>query len=252
MIHLALLTAYPIILGAIGFLAGRTGQSLIPTDPLLLLWAMGGELFTFAIVFGLAWLASRASVDQLLLFWRNGLQPVWRGLLYSVGLRLLVAVVVFLFAVAAAAFAGTNEELLKTLRPETEELVSAKALVENPLYLLLNLTFVSFVVAGLREELWRAGMLAGLLALFPRQFDSRIGRLAAVGVAAVVFGLGHLPQGWGGVMMTSVLGVGLGMIMVYHRSIWEAVLAHGFFDATTFLMLYLVARFRPELLAGAS
>jgi membrane protease YdiL (CAAX protease family) len=74
--------------------------------------------------------------------------------------------------------------------------------------------------------------------------------LAAVTIAALVFGLGHLPQGWGGVAVTAAMGLGLGLIMVLHRSIWEAVLAHGFFNATTFGLLYLLAKFFPEQLPG--
>ncbi len=114
--------------------------------------------------------------------------------------------------------------------------------MDDLVYLWLNLTVVSFGLAGLREELWRAGMLAGLAALFPRMFHRAKGKLAAIAFGAVVFGCGHLPQGWGGVVMATILGLGLGAIMVYHRSIWEAALAHGFFDASTFLMLYLLAR----------
>jgi membrane protease YdiL (CAAX protease family) len=39
------------------------------------------------------------------------------------------------------------------------------------------------------------------------------------------------------VLFAGVLGLGLGLIMVFHRSIWPAVLAHGFFDATTMALL---------------
>lgn len=37
--------------------------------------------------------------------------------------------------------------------------------------------------------------------------------------------------------MTAVLGFLLGMIMVLHQSIWPAVIAHGFFDATSMALL---------------
>ncbi|MDB6109069.1 MAG: Abortive infection protein, partial [Pedosphaera sp.] len=67
-------------------------------------------------------------------------------------------------------------------------------------------------------------------------------------VAAVIFGLGHTAQGWSGVAITAFLGLGLGAIMLRHRSIWEAVIAHGFFDAGTFALLYCIAKFHPELL----
>jgi len=64
----------------------------------------------------------------------------------------------------------------------------------------------------------------------------------AVVLAAVVFGLGHWPQGLAGVALTGTLGLGLGAILLYHRSLWVAVLAHGFFDATSFALLASVER----------
>lgn len=252
-IHLVLLTSYPLLVGAVGFFSDRSaGQPIIPTNSLSLLLVMSAEILTFGFVFGLAWLASRASAGQLMLTWKNGLRTIWRGFLYSIGLRLLIVLVLLLLGLVATGWGISSEDLGKKLHPQTEQLVNAQALVKDPLYLFLNLTFVSFIVAGLREEFWRAGMLAGLFAVFPRLFDNPRGRLAAVGLAALVFGVGHLVQGWGGVAMTTLLGVGLGAIMVYHRSIWEAVLAHGFFDAGTFAMLYLLARFRPDWIPGTS
>jgi membrane protease YdiL (CAAX protease family) len=38
-------------------------------------------------------------------------------------------------------------------------------------------------------------------------------------------------------VMAGVLGWLLGMIMVLHKSIWPAVIAHGLFDATTLAIL---------------
>jgi len=35
----------------------------------------------------------------------------------------------------------------------------------------------------------------------------------------------------------AVLGLLLGFIMVFHKSIWPAVIAHGLFDATTLAFL---------------
>jgi membrane protease YdiL (CAAX protease family) len=46
--------------------------------------------------------------------------------------------------------------------------------------------------------------------------------------------------------LTAVLGFALGLIIVFHRSIWPAVLAHGMFDATTLALLPLLARFLKE------
>jgi membrane protease YdiL (CAAX protease family) len=99
---------------------------------------------------------------------------------------------------------------------------------------------VSFVVAGLREELWRAVVFAGLLRWRPRWNESVRGRLLMISLAAVIFGFGHLPQGWAGVGLTAMLGAGLGAILLFHRSLWMAVLAHGFFDAASFIFLRLL------------
>lgn len=251
-IHLTLLTSYPLVLGAVSFFArSKVDAPVIPEHPLALLQMMSVELLTFGFIFGIAWLASRASADELFLARRSGWRPVWRGFLYAIGLRLSMGLVLLIIA-RVSAFLVPDEGVTRKLQAETEQLVNAQALTKDPLYLWLNLTFVSFVVAGLREELWRAGMLAGLFALFPRQLHGTAGKVAAVALVGLVFGLGHLIQGWGGVMMTTLLGAGLGIIMVLHRSIWEAVFAHGFFDAGTFALLYFLARFRPDLLPGAS
>jgi len=44
-------------------------------------------------------------------------------------------------------------------------------------------------------------------------------------------------QGPVAVGLTTLLGFGLGVIMVLHRSIWPAVIAHGMFDATSLALL---------------
>jgi membrane protease YdiL (CAAX protease family) len=70
-----------------------------------------------------------------------------------------------------------------------------------------------------------------------RRFGSKLGRAGAVALVAVVFGLGHLPQGPLAMCLVGFLGLGLGGIMVLHQSIWPAVIAHGMFDATTLAIL---------------
>ncbi len=204
----------------------------------------GFELLLFGVVFGLAWLASRASRRSLLLPWRGGFWVIPLSIGYSVALRLAVALAA---AIAAMVLLVTHLVSIQSLqrfvlanRPDVQALVDIPALRQDPLYFWLSLTLVSFVVAGLREELWRSGFLAGMRALWPRRFGSLQGQLAAVSLGAVVFGLGHLAQGPLAVLPTALLGLGLGAIMVLHRSIWPAVLAHGLFDATTFVVLALL------------
>jgi len=243
LIHALLLALYPVTIGLLGLRSGAdlSGPAL-PASVLPLLLALSVEMLLFLAVFGLACLASRPDARQLLLRWEGGSRPLWLGLGYSLALRLALALLIMLLAVIAQLPGGFGTDALSELQPDISQLVDTAALADNPAYLLLNLTLVSFVVAGLREELWRAGMLAALFVLFPRLGRSLSGQAVAVGGVAVLFGFGHLMQGPGGVVMTTLLGCGLGAIMLWHRSIWPAVLAHGCFNATSFLMLFAVAR----------
>lgn len=203
--------------------------------------AFAVQFAVFAVVFLAAWLASRASWDDLLCRWRGGPWIVPLGLLYSVALRLALGIVVTIFVAILIAVHLVRPEDVQHIamanRPDVNALVDVSALRHNPLYFWLTITLVSFVLAGFREELWRSGVLAGLRALWPRGFGSTGGQIAAAVLAAVVFGLGHLAQGPLAACGAGFLGLGLGIIMVLHQSIWPAVIAHGAFDATTFGLL---------------
>lgn len=251
--HLLLMAAYPVVLG-LGAWAGRFDHESGPAlshgaRGLLIVCAL--ELGIFGTVFGLAWLASRASRDDLLLRWRGGLLPVPLGLGYSIALRLgilLVAVIVAAIALALGVISlDSMGRFALANRPDVETLVDVPAMRHNPAYYWLTLTLVSFVVAGLREELWRSACIAGMRKLWPRWFGSRWGQLGAAGAAALLFGLGHLPQGPIAVCMTTLLGLGLGAIMVLHRSLWPAVIAHGLFDATSLAIIPFVIDKLPKL-----
>ncbi len=248
-IHLAVLTAFPLLVGTLSLRRMDTLRApILPANVRGLLTVSFFELVFFGALFALAWVASRVNAKQLLLKWRGGGSPFLWGLAYSIALRVGIAVVVII--VVALWFGITGAQVSEAVhsQPRLDRMINADAMTGHPLYLILLLTLVSFVVAGLREELWRAGMLAGISALFPRGFSTLGGRAVAVLAVAVVFGLGHTAQGWSGVVVTGLLGAGLGGIMLRHRSIWEAVLAHGFFDASTFLFLYLLAKLSPQYL----
>jgi membrane protease YdiL (CAAX protease family) len=243
-IHLLLIGTYPLVIGLLSHLQSgsqvREGAALGDTSKELLIGSFL-TLGTFAVVFGLGWFASRATLDDLRLRWRQGWMTwVWGGI-YSVALRIGVAGVMLGLIGLMVLFGQVEKdkvsEFVMENKPDVEAVVSVKALGSDPLYMALSLTFVSFIVAGLREELWRSATLVSLEKLFPKACGGRWGKSAAVVVIAVAFGLGHIPQGMLAVVMTGVLGLGLGAIIVFHRSIWPAVLAHGFFDATSLALI---------------
>lgn len=207
------------------------------------------ELLVFGLFFGLACFASRATSDDLLLRWHGKVKPVLLGVGYSVALRLVLAFLVIAVAIGLIATRVMTPDSLKGFvsnnRPQVETLIDVAAMRDNPAYFWLTLTFVSFILAGLREELWRSAFLAGMKALWPQRFGTRAGQVLAVIICAIFFGFGHLAMGPMAVCMAGFLGVGLGLVMIFHGSIWPAVIAHGIFDATTMAML-------PWLMAHAA
>jgi membrane protease YdiL (CAAX protease family) len=246
-IHLFLVSAYILAIGVIGWehRATHTHMPALSHTPRGLLTVSTIELLIFALVLGLAVLASRASCDDLLLRWRRGFWPVLQGIGYSVALRLAVAAIMIAAGIALIVTHAMTEQSLNKFatanHPDLEAMVDISTMRQNPLYFWLTLTVVSFVVAGLREEIWRSTFLAGLKSLWPQHFGSRTGRIAAVAIAAVVFGLGHFAMGPLAVLIAGLLGLGLGLIMIFHRSIWPAVIAHGMFDATSLAVLPMLA-----------
>ena len=244
---LLLMAAYPLSLGLIGAASqkGVTEPEAMLPDTVLGLWKSAGANFgIFAVFFGVAWAIARPGTERLFLKPRNPWATLGLGVAWSIGLRILVAVMVVAAIGAMWAWStahGRTADDLGGFRPKIENVISPAAL-HDPVYLLTVLTVISFVVAGLREELWRAAMIAGVVLVLPVRWQGRRGEILAVALGSIVFGLGHLPQGMGGVFLTGVLGIGLGGILIGHRSLWIAVLAHGFFDATSFLGLWAVDR----------
>jgi len=235
--HLALLSLLPawVVFTAVG--RGATSGPSLPTTVPGLLLSAGENLLIFGALFGMACLCSRPRREELLLAWRGGLRPVGLGFLWSLALRVVLACLALGAVLVAEVLGGRGSA--SALRPDVGSIVDWRAL-RDPVYFALALTLVSFVLAALREELWRAGMIAGVRALLPERFRGvRADALAVVG-SAFLFGIGHLSQGWMGVAATATIGLALGALMVARRSIWEAVLAHGFFDAASLVLLRLV------------
>ena len=202
-------------------------------------------------MFLLGWLASRATAEELFLPWRAGWWVLPLGIGYSIVLRVILAVIgiitiLFLLVTHLVDVNSLQNVALQT-RPRIDRLVDFSALQTNRLYYWLALTLVSFVAAGLREELWRAATLTGMQALWPRAFLSTTLEVIAITVIAIGFGAAHLSMGVLAAAAATLLGLFFGIILIVHRSIWPAEIAHGFFDATTFALLPLVASKLPQL-----
>ena len=239
-VHLALMAALPVV-AAFGGAASRGDGPALTHTVHGLLSVCAFEVLFFAIPFGVAWLASRASRDDLLLRWRPGFWVLPLGALYSLAIRLTagiaVAIGVGIYVASTRASPAEVQNFAAANRPQVEKLVDIQALSHDPVYFWLTVVLVSLVIGGLREELWRSSFLAGLRSLWPRTFGSTGGGIAGAAIAALFFGAGHLPQGILAAAMIAVVGFLLGVIMTLHRSVWPSVVAHGLFDAASIAML---------------
>ena len=212
---LLLVGFYPAVFGGSGRsfdrnTAARAARPL-PSSARGLVFYSGLELGIFGIFWLLGWAFSRATKDQLLLRWRGGFKPVLQGFGYALALRLGLVVVIIVLATLILAATGIDPkqfaQFMKDIQPNTDALFPKGAL-SNPIYLILMMSLLSFVVAGVREELWRTACLASLRHLLPAQWSERARWIGAIVVSSVVFGFGHLYQGGLGVVFTAILGRG--------------------------------------------
>lgn len=249
-IHLILIGGYILPRIALGLEYPRDNPALSNSTTGLILVSLL-ELSVFALVFGVACLISRPTREQLFLPWRPGWWVFPLGIGYSVAIRLAAAIAILgvvVIMIATHVFTPASaQQFMMTNRPDVEKLVDVEAMRHNPAYFWLTITLVSFVVAGLREELWRAGTLAAMKALWPRAFNSLGGQMIAVSLIAVLFGTAHLQLGIIAAVTAGILGLFLGIIIVLHRSIWPAAIAHGMLDATTFALLPYIMQKLHEL-----
>ena len=69
--------------------------------------------------------------------------------------------------------------------------------------------------------------------------DTGVGRVLAVVVSGVLFGLAHRYQGWAGVIATGTIGAALGTLYLSdRRNLWAVVVCHGIVDAVLLSALY--------------
>jgi len=79
------------------------------------------------------------------------------------------------------------------------------------------------ITAGVCEETLHRGFLIAYLAALT-------GVWPAVALSSVAFGLGHVYQGAGGVLKTSLLGLVFALLYVFTGSLWAPVVLHAIVD----------------------
>jgi uncharacterized protein len=138
---------------------------------------------------------------------------------------------------AYAGCLGANMLFIYTLYGVSPEIIEAHterlALIAQQLAAGLPLPVLVAVLlfVGVYEEIFARGLLlARCRALMG-------GTWAPVLVSSLLFGLGHLYQGWIGVGQTTIIGIVLALVVIRWGSLWPAILAHALLDISSILFM---------------
>ena len=231
----------------------------LSTRLLILLFLMGAGLIvaSIACVIVVNWgLLSMLTVQDVLAFivpavvammifyrrpWRAmcfDRAPSWKALLvvalfYVVSLPGMNWLVSVNEAMSLPSWMSGIEQMMRALEDSAAE--TTKQLLDiDTVGELLACTFVIGLMAGLSEEmLFRGAMLRTMQ-------DSRLGTHAVVWIVAIVFSAFHMQ--FYGFIPRMVLGVWLGYLLVWTRSLWVPIIAHTLNNSTVVLMSYLAGK----------
>lgn len=117
----------------------------------------------------------------------------------------------------------------KIIEAHTEQLGFIAGQLSYGLPFPVLIALLSFV--GVYEELFARGLLLGLCRMLLG------GAWAPVLVSSLLFGLGHIYQGWLGVAQTTLIGVVLALAVVRWGTLWPAIIAHALLDIVSILLM---------------
>ena len=120
--------------------------------------------------------------------------------------------------------------------PESSDMSGYDYLRNNVWMLLLTLGGV-YIVSSIGEEvIYRAFLINRITEL---GLDSKKGKIIAVIISAILFGLAHYTWGIMGVVQTGFMGLALGLCYIYlKKRIWVLIFAHAFMDTILMLQIY--------------
>ena len=136
-----------------------------------------------------------------------------------------------LLAPAIVVFMGLGMWWLRHMLPELA------TVPENPFEELartragaLTVLLVALVAGGLREEVQRGFLL--------HRFGDLGGPVNGLILTSIVFGFGHVVQGWDAVIVTGALGAFWGVMYLTRRSIVAAVVSHALANGVQVLIAF--------------
>jgi membrane protease YdiL (CAAX protease family) len=178
-----------------------------------LYWGNAGTQWILTGLVAWAWLAGGSSLAEL------GLRHGWPDAPGAV----ILAAVVALYSVDVWWKLRSPEERARTVRRWRRDTPFMPANGREVAH-----AGVMAVTAGFCEEvLYRGYVIAYLLYWFG---SSPAGSAAAIGLPALIFGLSHRYQGWGGVARVVLMAVAFGWFQVHTNLLWPLIVVHVVVD----------------------
>ena len=122
------------------------------------------------------------------------------------------------------------EQVMRTMEDSAAD-ATEQLLDVNTLWQLISTVFVVGLMAGLSEEMLFRGAMQRTMQ------DSRMNAHAAVWITAILFSAFHMQ--FFGFVPRMVLGVWLGYLLVWTRSLWVPIIAHTLNNSTVVFFSYM-------------
>ncbi len=110
--------------------------------------------------------------------------------------------------------------------------------LEGNVGLLVGLLALSWTLAAVGEEFaYRGYLLTRMRQLFG---PGRVAAFTAVVLSSLLFGIAHTEQGVVGVAIVTLDAIAFCFVRYHYRTVWAAVLAHGFNNTIGFVTFFLI------------
>ena len=119
--------------------------------------------------------------------------------------------------------------------PESADMSNYEYLQNNVFMLILTLLGVYIISSFGEEVIYRAFLINRLSEL---GLDSKFGKVVAVAISAIIFGLAHYEWGLTGIVSTAFMGFVMGLFYLKYDNLWILVLAHAYMDTLLLVPLF--------------
>jgi membrane protease YdiL (CAAX protease family) len=155
---------------------------------------------------------------------------------WKIGLKtFLQSIIVFILALAGFVIGSIIMANITGI-PESSDMSSYDYLKDNIWMLFLTLGGVYIVSSFGEEVIYRAFLINRISEL---GLNSKKGKILAVIISAIIFGLAHYSWGIMGVVQTTFMGLALGGSYLYlKKRIWVLIFAHAYMDTILMFQLY--------------